>query len=115
MFNSNLKQLLNDSYIHTKTIYGTSFLPRVLGGQMIHMSYQFQAETESILDKINNHSKNSREAVQKAMLCYIKQKAFNKAFKDYVDKYNEQNNTDYTIEKYWEHLIKGNDTLSNRI
>ncbi len=115
MFNSNLKQLLNDSYIHTKTIYGTSFLPRILSGQMIHMSYQFQAETESILDKINNHSKNSREAVQKAMLCYIKQKAFNKAFKDYVDKYNEQNNTDYTIERYWEHLIKGNDTLSNRI
>lgn len=115
MFNSNLKQLLNNSYINTKTIYGTSFLPRVLSGQMIHMSYQFQAETESILDRINNHSKNSREAVQKAMLCYIKQKAFNKAFKDYVDKYNEQNNTDYTIEKYWEHLIKGNDTLSNRI
>lgn len=115
MFNSNLKQLLNDSYIHTKTIYGTSFLPKILGRQMIHMSYQFQAETESILDKINNHSRNSREAVQKAMLCYIKQKAFNKAFRDYVDKYNEQNNTEYTIEKYWEHLIKGNDTLSNRI
>ena len=115
MFNSNLKQLLSDSYIDTKTKYGTSFLPKVLGSQMIHMSYQFQIQTEDILDKINNHSRNSREAVQKAMLCYIKQKAFNKAFESYLDKYNKENGTQYTIETYWERLIKGNDTLSNRI
>lgn len=64
MFNSNMKKMLTDSYINNKTKYGTSFLPQILGGQMIHMSYQFQMETEDILDRINNHSAKSREAAQ---------------------------------------------------
>lgn len=115
VFNKNLQNLLRDSYIDTKTMYGTQFLPMVLGRQMIHMTQRFRTEASYILDRINNHSQNARRAVQNAMQCYIKQKAFNKAFASYLDLYNNENGTNYTIQSYWENLIKGSNTLSKRI
>lgn len=49
------------------------------------------------------------------MLCYIKQKCFNKAFEDYIQKYNEEHGTNHTVQSYWMSLITGPNTLAKRI
>lgn len=115
LFNSNIEQMLNDSYINDKTNYGTKFIPMVLGNQMIHMQKSFEQQRDEILSILNNKSKATRTAVNNAMMCYIKQKAFNYAFQDYVDKYNKEHGTNHTIYSYWKQLIVGNRTLAKRI
>ena len=115
LFNSNIEQMLNDSYIDDKTYYGTQFIPMVLGDQMIHMQRSFEQQRDEILSILNNKSKATRTAVNNAMMCYIKQKAFNYAFQDYVDKYNKKHGTNHTIYSYWKQLIVGNRTLAKRI
>ena len=115
LFNSNIEQMLNDSYIDEKTYYGTEFIPMVLGNQMIHMQKSFEQQRDEILSILNNKSKATRTAVSNAMICYIKQKAFNYAFQDYVDKYNKEHGTNHTIYSYWKQLIVGNRTLAKRI
>lgn len=115
LFNSNIEQMLNDSYIDDKTYYGTEFIPMVLGNQMIHMQRSFEQQRDEILSILNNKSKATRTAVNNAMMCYIKQKAFNYAFQDYVDKYNKEHGTNHTIYSYWKQLIVGNRTLAKRI
>lgn len=115
LFNSNIEQMLNDSYIDDKTYYGTEFIPMVLGDQMIHMQKSFEQQRDEILSILNNKSKATRTAVNNAMMCYIKQKAFNYAFQDYVDKYNKKHGTNHTIYSYWKQLIVGNRTLAKRI
>lgn len=115
LFNSNIEQMLNDSYIDDKTYYGTEFIPMVLGDQMIHMQKSFEQQRDEILSILNNKSKATRTAVNNAMMCYIKQKAFNYAFQDYVNKYNKKHGTNHTIYSYWKQLIVGNRTLAKRI
>ncbi len=115
LFNSNIEQMLNDSYIDDKTYYGTEFIPMVLGDQMIHMQKSFEQQRDEILSILNNKSKATRTAVNNAMMCYTKQKAFNYAFQDYVDKYNKKHGTNHTIYSYWKQLIVGNRTLAKRI
>lgn len=115
LFNSNIEQMLNNSYIDDKTYYGTEFIPMVLGDQMIHMQKSFETQRDEILSIINNKSKATRTAVNNAMMCYIKQKAFNYAFQDYVNKYNKEHGTNHTIYSYWKQLIVGNRTLAKRI
>lgn len=115
LFNSNLTKMLDGSYIDIKTIYGTQFVSDILGDKMIHMTDRFGAQLNIILDNINNRSKNTRNAVQNAMLCYIKQKCFNYAFDDYVQEYNQKHGTNHTSESYWMSLITGPRTLASRI
>lgn len=115
LFNSNIEQMLDNSYIDDKTYYGTEFIPMVLGDQMIHMQKSFETQRDEILSIINNKSKATRTAVNNAMMCYIKQKAFNYAFQDYVNKYNKEHGTNHTIYSYWKQLIVGNRTLAKRI
>ena len=47
---------------------------------MIHMQKSFEQQRDEILSILNNKSKATRTAVNNAMMCYIKQKAFNYAF-----------------------------------
>lgn len=115
MFNNNLIEMLDNSYIDIKTTYGTQFVSDILGDKMIHMTDRFNAQLNIILDNINNRSKNTRNAVQNAMLCYIKQKCFNYAFDDYIQEYNQKHGTNYTSESYWMSLITGPRTLASRI
>lgn len=114
-FNDNLQRLLEDSYIQKKTEYGTSFLKDAMGDLIINMSDGFVTQLDKILDNINNHTNETKSAVQQAMQCYIKQKCFNAAFRDYIERYNKENGTNLTIEEYWNNLITGNNTLSSRI
>ena len=44
LFNKNLRKLLEESYIETKTQYGTQFVGMVLGDKMIHMTDRFRYE-----------------------------------------------------------------------
>lgn len=114
-FDNNLQKLLEDSYIQKKTEYGTSFLRDVMGDLVINMSDGFITQLDEILDNINNHTNETKNAVQQAMQCYIKQKCFNAAFRDYIERYNKENGTNLTVEEYWNNLISGNNTLSSRI
>lgn len=101
MFEESVVTMLDDSFINTKTIYGTEYIGRILGSHLIHMSDNFQDIVDAICDKVNRHSGKVKQSVQKALLSYIKQKCVNQCM---IDK-----KIDFPS------MIKGQNTLAKRI
>lgn len=112
VFDDNLQRLLEDSYIERKTMYGTSFVKTILGDKMIHMTDSYIGARDEILERLNNRTNATKQAVNRAMMQYIKQKCFNNAFQTYIDKFNKEHNTEYTPYSYWKTLITDNSQRS---
>lgn len=112
VFDENLQRLLEDSYIERKTMYGTSFVKTILGDKMIHMTDSYIGARDEILERLNNRTNATKQAVNRAMMQYIKQKCFNNAFQSYIDGFNKEHNTEYSPYSYWKTLIDDNSPRS---
>lgn len=77
MFDSNLQRLLDESFIDKKTTRALELLPKVLKTEMIQFSDPFQNAISAIQERLNTRSSDSRKAIQRGLMSYIKQKAMN--------------------------------------
>jgi len=68
VFDDNLQRLLEDSYIERKTMYGTSFVKTILGDKMIHMTDSYIGARDEILERLNNRTNATKQAVNRAMM-----------------------------------------------
>lgn len=101
LFDSNLKNMLEDSFIDFKTRHAIPLLKEILQPQMTHFTDQFQEMADKLQDITNNRSTDTRKAIQASMLTYIKQKAMNRVMEQQGIEFNE--------------LIRGRNSLANRI
>ena len=101
MFDENLERMLDDSFIHKKTIYGTSLLRAILGKFMIGMSDNFQHILDKLCFDLGVYRDDVRASLSRALLTYVKQKCMNQCMAD--------KNIDFKS------MIKGHNTLASRI
>lgn len=101
LFDYNLKNMLEDSFIDYKTNAAIPLLKEILGPQMIHFTDSFQSINDKLQDITNNRSNDTRRAIQSSMLAYTKQKVMNRIM--------EQQGVDFND------LIRGRNSLANRI
>lgn len=101
LFDQNVIKMLDESFIHIKTVYGTTILKDILGNYVMHMQDSFQELVDGIAENIGRRSGKIKASIQRSLITYIKQKCMNQCMKD--------NNIDFKP------LIFGQNTLASRI
>lgn len=100
MFDFHLKEMLDKSFIDTKTQLALDLLPDILGTQIMHYSNRFQ-EAISMIQNLLNHTADTKKAIVRHLTEYIKQKAMNRVMED--------------LDIDFKSMISGKNTLASRL
>ena len=102
--NISIRRLLHNSFIDTKTKYGTSVLKEILQQVSISATDSFLDSIDTICSYIGNNYIDTKTRVSNALMAYIKQICMNRALEK----------QGFTSED-WRSMIVGNRTLAQRI